>query len=114
MNREDQFCRRSRYSRNFFTACEAVFLFLNAMPILRKAGISSSRIATRYPIRRKIRRGKILIPRPLSTMLGNIFSRIYTKFKLEYYQRIFTRQEDREASLTTVEAFCMPLRHHPE
>jgi len=40
-------------------------------------------------------------------MLGNIFSRIYTKFKLEYYQRIFTRQEDREASLTTVEAFCM-------
>ena len=40
-------------------------------------------------------------------MVGNIVSRIYTKFKLEFYQHIFTRFEDHEASLTTVEAFCM-------
>ncbi len=40
-------------------------------------------------------------------MLESVFSRIYTKFKLEFYQNVFTRLEDREASLTTVEAFCM-------
>ena len=40
-------------------------------------------------------------------MLENVFLRVYTKFKLEFYQHIFTRLEDREESLTTVEAFCM-------
>lgn len=40
-------------------------------------------------------------------MPDNVFLRIYTKFKLEFYQHIFTRLEDREASLTTVESFCM-------
>ena len=32
---------------------------------------------------------------------------MYTKFKLHFYQEIFKRFQDREASLTTVETFCM-------
>ena len=32
---------------------------------------------------------------------------MYTKFKLHFYQEIFRRFQDREASLTTMETFCM-------
>ena len=35
------------------------------------------------------------------------FFEIYTKFKLHFYQEIFRRFQEREASLTTVEVFCM-------
>ncbi len=34
---------------------------------------------------------------------------IYTKFKLQFYKKIFVRFESREASLTTVEMFCMEV-----
>ena len=34
------------------------------------------------------------------------FNEVYTKFKLHFYQEIFRRFQDREASLTTVETFC--------
>ena len=40
-------------------------------------------------------------------MLDSAFNNIYTKFKLHFYQKVFQRFETREASLTTVEAFCM-------
>jgi DNA-binding MarR family transcriptional regulator len=40
-------------------------------------------------------------------MLTEAFFRVYTKFKLHFYQEIFKRFQDREASLTTVETFCM-------
>lgn len=40
-------------------------------------------------------------------MLENAFYNVYTKFKLHFYQEIFKRFQDREASLTTVETFCM-------
>ena len=40
-------------------------------------------------------------------MLKNAFSTVYTKFKLHFYQEIFTRFQTREASLTTVETFSM-------
>lgn len=40
-------------------------------------------------------------------MLKQIFFEVYTKFKLHFYQEIFRRFQDREASLTTVETFCM-------
>ena len=40
-------------------------------------------------------------------MLERAFSDVYTKFKLHFYQEIFARFQDREASLTTVETFCM-------
>ena len=40
-------------------------------------------------------------------MLNQAFNEVYTKFKLHFYQEIFRRFQDREASLTTVEAFCM-------
>ena len=40
-------------------------------------------------------------------MLETAFTNVYTKFKLHFYQKVFQWFETREASLTTVEAFCM-------
>lgn len=40
-------------------------------------------------------------------MLHQAFVKVYTKFKLHFYQEIFRRFQDREASLTTMETFCM-------
>ncbi len=40
-------------------------------------------------------------------MLEQTFQDVYTKFKLHFLQKIFCRFEEREASLTTVESFCM-------
>ena len=40
-------------------------------------------------------------------MLEKAFNDVYTKFKLHFYQEIFRRFQNREASLTTVETFCM-------
>lgn len=40
-------------------------------------------------------------------MLKDAFSSVYTKFKLHFYKEIFQRFQSREASLTTVETFCM-------
>ena len=42
-------------------------------------------------------------------MLHQAFNEVYTKFKLHFYQEIFRRFQDREASLTTVETFCMEI-----
>ena len=36
-------------------------------------------------------------------MLDQTFGRVYTKFKLHFYKQIFSRFEDREATLTTGE-----------
>lgn len=40
-------------------------------------------------------------------MLNEKFWKVYQKFKLHFYQEIFERFQTREASLTTVETFCM-------
>jgi DNA-binding MarR family transcriptional regulator len=40
-------------------------------------------------------------------MMKNAFFNVYTKFKLHFYQEIFQRFQTREATLTTVETFCM-------
>ena len=40
-------------------------------------------------------------------MLKDNFFDVYTKIKLHFYQEIFQRFQDREASLTSVETFCM-------
>ena len=40
-------------------------------------------------------------------MLEQKFEMVYTKFKLHFYQEIFERFQNREASLTTVETFAM-------
>ena len=40
-------------------------------------------------------------------MLRDAFFAVYTKFKLHFYKEIFQRFQAREASLTTVETFCM-------
>lgn len=42
-------------------------------------------------------------------MLEESFSQVYTKFKLHFYQEIFSRFQNREASLTAVETFCMEI-----
>lgn len=42
-------------------------------------------------------------------MLQESFNRVYTKFKLHFYQKVFERWQDREAILTTVETFCMEI-----
>ena len=47
--------------------------------------------------------------RGLAAMLKDAFFNVYTKFKLHFYQEIFSRFQDREASLTTVETFCMEI-----
>ena len=39
-------------------------------------------------------------------MLEEAFNRVYTKFKLNLYKKIFNRFENREATLTAVETFC--------
>lgn len=42
-------------------------------------------------------------------MLDQAFNHVYTKFKLHFYQQVFSRFENREATLTTVESFCMEV-----
>ena len=42
-------------------------------------------------------------------MLDQAFEQVYNKFKLHFYQKIFSRFEGREATLTTVESFCMEV-----
>lgn len=42
-------------------------------------------------------------------MLEEAFSQVYTKFKMHFYRSVFGRFQKREASLTTVETFCMEI-----
>ena len=42
-------------------------------------------------------------------MLEKPFEKIYTKFKLFFYQSVFESFATREATLTTVETFCMEV-----
>ena len=42
-------------------------------------------------------------------MLEQSFDRIYTKFKLHFYQAVFSRFQTQESSLTAVETFCMEI-----
>lgn len=42
-------------------------------------------------------------------MLEDAFNKVYSKFKLHFYKKVFERLQDREASLTTVETFCMEI-----
>lgn len=42
-------------------------------------------------------------------MLQEPFIKVYSKFKLHFYQKVFENWQEREASLTTVETFCMEI-----
>ena len=42
-------------------------------------------------------------------MLQDSFSKVYTKFKMHFYQKMFEKLLERETSLTTVETFCMEI-----
>lgn len=44
-------------------------------------------------------------------MLEDAFDQVYTKFKLNFYRRIFTRFAEEEATLTAVETFCVEVIH---
>ena len=40
-------------------------------------------------------------------MLEDSFTEVYTKFKLHFYQEIFSAFQDQEAGLSAMETFCM-------
>ncbi|MDD6023598.1 MAG: MarR family transcriptional regulator [Oscillospiraceae bacterium] len=42
-------------------------------------------------------------------MLEDSFLTVYNKFKMHFYQQVFSRFQEREASLTAVETFCMEV-----
>lgn len=42
-------------------------------------------------------------------MLDSVFQKVYTKFKLHFYRSVFGRFQNREASLTAVETFCVEI-----
>ena len=42
-------------------------------------------------------------------MLLKSFIDVYTKFKLHFYKKVFESLQDGEASLTTVETFCIEI-----
>ncbi len=42
-------------------------------------------------------------------MLQDTFNRVYSKFKLHFYQKVFEKWQDRDFTLTTVETFCMEI-----
>ena len=42
-------------------------------------------------------------------MIYDAFNNVYLKFKLHFYKEVFKKWKDREASLTTVETFCMEI-----
>ncbi len=47
----------------------------------------------------------------MDAVLEQSFLDVYTKFKLRFYGNVFDRFQGREASLTTVETFCMEVIH---
>lgn len=42
-------------------------------------------------------------------MIGEALNAVYSKFKLNFYQKVFQTFENREASLTTIEAFFVEV-----
>ena len=42
-------------------------------------------------------------------MIKDEFNKVYTKFKLHFYKKVFEKWKEREATLTTVETFCMEI-----
>jgi DNA-binding MarR family transcriptional regulator len=55
---------------------------------------------------------EILPARPAEPdSLERSFQAVYTKFKLQFYRKIFSRFETREASLSAVETFCVEVIH---
>ena len=42
-------------------------------------------------------------------MLEDSFLTVYNKFKMHFYQQVFSKFQEREASLTAVETFCMEI-----
>ena len=42
-------------------------------------------------------------------MLDESFAQVYTKFKLHFYQAVFSRFQTRETTLSAVETFCMEI-----
>jgi DNA-binding MarR family transcriptional regulator len=47
----------------------------------------------------------------LCNNLEENFAEVYAKFKIHFYQEMFTMMEERETSLSAVETFCVELIH---
>ena len=71
------------------------------MPSMRDNGCLFSADLLYWMEQRFRTRGEVI------TTLEQAFDEVYTKFKLHFYQEIFSRFQDREASLTAVETFAM-------
>ena len=65
------------------------------------------RVRLRRPVSRPAARKQDL--QEVFAMLDQVFQQVYTKFKLHFYQQVFSKFENREATLTTVESFCMEV-----
>lgn len=65
------------------------------------------RVRLRRPVSRPVARKQDL--QEVFAMLDQVFQQVYTKFKLHFYQQVFSKFENREATLTTVESFCMEV-----
>lgn len=44
-------------------------------------------------------------------MLDESFEKVYRKFKMHFYQKVFEKWQGREVTLTTMETFCMEVIH---
>lgn len=76
--------------------------------ILIRNDAKSLRVRLRRPVRPcPVARKQDL--QEVFAMLDQAFQQVYTKFKLHFYQQVFSRFENREATLTTVESFCMEV-----
>ena len=76
--------------------------------ILTRSEVKQRRAVSRVrPARRPSHRPCDL--QEVFAMLDRAFQQVYTKFKLHFYQQVFNKFETREATLTTVESFCMEI-----
>ncbi len=67
------------------------------------------RVRQRCRAAARVTKAPAVAPQEGFAMLDQAFNQVYTKFKLHFYQQIFNKFESREATLTTVESFCMEV-----
>lgn len=76
--------------------------------ILIRSNAKSLRVRLRRPVQPYTAARKQDL-QEVFAMLDQAFQQVYTKFKLHFYQQVFSKFENREATLTTVESFCMEV-----
>ena len=76
--------------------------------ILIRSNAKSLRVRLRRPVQPYTAARKQDL-QEVFAMLDQAFQQVYTNFKLHFYQQVFSKFENREATLTTVESFCMEV-----